>query len=236
MQANLPKLNISKLPAHIAIIMDGNGRWAKAKNLPRISGHKEGVKSVETAIKTCRKLGIKVLTLYAFSAENWTRPKTEINFLMRLFAKVLKEKHKLLSENGVKLLVSGSKDKVSKKLLVQIETSTNKLSKNKDMVLNLAFNYGSRQEIINAVNHILKTGETSVTEEMFKSYLYTKDLPDPDLIIRTSGEKRLSNFLLWQAAYSEFYFTEVLWPDFKERDLYLAVADFQKRKRRFGNI
>ncbi|HUT85237.1 MAG TPA: isoprenyl transferase [Elusimicrobiales bacterium] len=236
MQANLPKLNISKLPAHIAIIMDGNGRWAKAKNLPRISGHKEGVKSVETAIKTCRKLGIKVLTLYAFSAENWTRPKTEINFLMRLFAKVLKEKHKLLSENGVKLLVSGSKDKVSKKLLVQIETSTNKLSKNKDMVLNLAFNYGSRQEIINAVNHILKTGETSVTEEMFKSYLYTKDLPDPDLIIRTSGEKRLSNFLLWQAAYSEFYFTEVLWPDFKERDLYLAVADFQKRKRRFGNV
>lgn len=225
-----------KIPAHIAIIMDGNGRWAQKKHLPRISGHKEGTKSVETAIKTCRKLGVKVLTLYVFSTENWLRPKKEIDYLMKLFGRVLKEKYKMLECNGIKLHISGSPDKIPPALLKQIDEHTKALSQNKDMVLNLCFNYGSRQEIINAVNTILKTGKKHITEKEFENYLYTKGLPDPDLIIRTSAEQRLSNFLLWQAAYCELYFTEVLWPDFKECHLCEAIAEFQKRKRKFGGL
>jgi len=230
------KLNEKSVPVHVAIIMDGNGRWAKAKHLPRIAGHRAGAKSVEQAIKTCRKLGVKVLTLYAFSTENWSRPKTEVNFLMGLLLKVLKSKHKVLKESGVKLRITGLKTNIPAKLSAQLRESVKKLSKNDAMTLNLAFNYGARQEILSAVNKALKSGKKSLTQKSFENYLQTAQLPDPDLIIRTSGELRLSNFLLWQAAYSEFYFTDTLWPDFGEKDLLKAIADFQKRKRRFGSL
>lgn len=233
---NLPKLNPAKIPAHIAIIMDGNGRWAQKKHLPRITGHREGAKSVETVIKTSVELGVKILTLFVFSTENWLRPKREINFLMRLFACMLKEKYKLLADNGINLRICGFKEKVPPKLLETIDYYTTILGRNRKMILNLAFNYGSKQEIINATNEILKSGKKTITRKNFENYLLTKGLSEPDLIIRTSGEKRLSNFMLWQSAYSELYFTEVLWPDFEKRHLYEAIADYQKRKRRFGGL
>jgi undecaprenyl diphosphate synthase len=228
------KLNI--LPAHIAIIMDGNGRWAKKRGLPRIMGHKEGIKAVKRVVKAARKYGIKYLTLYSFSTENWKRPEEEVNFLFRLMEERLQVEGKNLHKNNVKVLFIGRRDNLPS-VLQKIMNDIEKLTKN-NTGLNLIFaiNYGSRQEIVDGVGKIIAEGTKKITEKDITNHLWTGNIPDPDLIIRTSGEKRLSNFLLWQAAYSELYFTPVLWPDFKEADLLKALFDFQRRKRRFGGV
>ena len=228
------KLNI--LPAHIAIIMDGNGRWAKKRGLPRIMGHKEGIKAVKRVVKAARKYGIKYLTLYSFSTENWKRPEEEVRFLFRLMEERLQVEGKNLHKNNVKVLFIGRRDNLPS-VLQKIMNDIEKLTKN-NTGLNLIFaiNYGSRQEIVDGVRKIIAEGTKKITEEDITNHLWTGNIPDPDLIIRTSGEKRLSNFLLWQAAYSELYFTPVLWPDFTEADLLKALFDFQRRKRRFGGV
>ena len=219
-------------PKHIAIIMDGNGRWAKLKNLPRKEGHKEGANSVEAIVQTALKEGIKVLSLYAFSTENWARPKTEVSYLMQLLADTLskftEEKYK-----DVKLVFSGRRKGLPTKILNKLDEVINATNGKKKLILNLCLNYGARQEITDAVNKILTQGKTKITEKDITNNLY-QNLPEPDLIIRTSGEERLSNFLLWQAAYSEFYFTKTLWPDFKRADLQKAISAYNKRDRRFG--
>ncbi len=219
--------------SHVAIIMDGNGRWAKLKNLPRKEGHKEGANSVEAVVQTALKEGISVLSLYAFSTENWARPKTEVTYLMQLLADTLskftEDKYK-----DVKLVFSGRRLGLPKKILTKLDEVIKATAGNKKLILNLCLNYGARQEITDAVNKILAQGKTKITEGDIEKNLY-QNLPAPDLIIRTSGEERLSNFLLWQAAYSEFYFTKTLWPDFKEKDFLKALLAYSKRERRFGN-
>ncbi len=219
-------------PKHIAIIMDGNGRWAKLKNLPRKEGHKEGANSVEAVVQTALKEGIQVLSLYAFSTENWARPKTEVAYLMQLLADTLsrftEDKYK-----DVKLVLSGRRKGLPVKILNKLDEVIKATAGKKKLTLNLCLNYGARQEITDAVNKILTQGKTKITESDIEKNLY-QNLPAPDLIIRTSGEERLSNFLLWQAAYSEFYFTKTLWPDFKGGDLLKALAAYTHRNRRFG--
>ena len=219
-------------PKHIAIIMDGNGRWAELKKLPRKEGHKEGAASVEAVVQAALKEGIKVLSLYAFSTENWARPKTEITYLMQLLADTLskftEEKYK-----DVKLVFSGRRKGLPDKILTKLDEVINATKNHKKLILNLCLNYGARQEITDAVNKIIAQGKTKIKENDIEKNLY-QNLPAPDLIIRTSGEERLSNFLLWQAAYSEFYFTKTLWPDFKEKELLKAIAEYSKRDRRFG--
>lgn len=223
------------LPRHIAIIMDGNGRWAKKRGFPRILGHRKGAESVREAVKTCGELGIKVLTLYTFSTENWSRPKNEISALMNLLSKLLKKETESLNKNNVLLRVSGKIQMLPEKVQKELKTAIDKLKNNTGLILNLALNYGARQEILDAVNQILNSGIKSVDEATFKNYLYTASLPDPDLLIRTSGEYRISNFLLYQIAYSELYITPILWPDFRKLELYQAIQDYQKRERRFGS-
>ncbi|MBO4707998.1 MAG: di-trans,poly-cis-decaprenylcistransferase [Elusimicrobiaceae bacterium] len=219
-------------PRHIAIIMDGNGRWAKLKKLPRKEGHKEGANSVEAVVQTALKEGIKVLSLYAFSTENWARPKTEVNYLMQLLtdtlSKFTEDKYK-----DVKLVFSGRRKSLPIKILNKLDEVIKATAGNKKITLNLCLNYGARQEITDAVNKILAQGKRKITESDIEKNLY-QNLPAPDLIIRTSGEERLSNFLLWQAAYSEFYFTKTLWPDFKGGDLQKAISAYNQRDRRFG--
>lgn len=221
-----------KIPTHIAIIMDGNGRWASAHKLPRAHGHEEGAKSVESVVKAAQKAGIKILTLYAFSTENWARPKMEVSYLMNLLERTLdkftEEKYK-----DVKLIFSGRKKGLSSRLIKKLDEVTEKTKKAKKLTLNLCLNYGSRQEIIDGVNKLIISGKKNISEHDFKNVLY-QNLPDPDIIVRTSGEERLSNFLLWQAAYSEFYFTKTLWPDFKEQEFNKVIQEYQKRNRRFG--
>ncbi len=219
-------------PKHIAIIMDGNGRWAKLKGLPRKEGHKEGANSVESAVQTALEEGIKVLSLYAFSTENWARPKMEIAYLMQLLADTLSK----FTENkykDVKLVFSGRRKGLPSMILNKLDKVIEATKNHKKLTLNLCLNYGARQEITDAVNKIIAQGKTNIKESDIEKNLY-QNLPVPDLIIRTSGEERLSNFLLWQAAYSEFYFTKTLWPDFKEKDLLKAIAEYNKRDRRFG--
>jgi len=233
---------LSKGPKHIAIIMDGNGRWAKKRGLSRIEGHKKGIETVEEIIRTAVEQKIAVLTFYAFSSENWKRPSSEVQGLMRLLKKFLIEKRELLKEKNIHLISIGERERLPK--AVQKELSkTEKLSKNnKGLILNIALNYGSRQEIISAVKKIAediqkrKVKINKIDERLFSKYLYTKELPDPDLLIRTSGELRLSNFLLWQISYSELYFTPKFWPDFQKSDFLEAIADFKKRNRRFGGL
>ncbi len=219
-------------PIHIAIIMDGNGRWAKLKKLPRKEGHKEGANSVEDVVQTALKEGIKVLSLYAFSTENWARPKTEVAYLMQLLADTLnkftEDKYK-----DVRLVFSGRRKGLPNKILTKLDEVIQKTAGNKKLILNLCLNYGARQEITDAINKILAQNKKQITEKDITNNLY-QNLPEPDLIIRTSGEERLSNFLLWQAAYSEFYFTKTLWPDFKGGDLLEAISAFSRRDRRFG--
>jgi len=222
------------LPRHIAIIMDGNGRWAKKRGYPRIVGHQKGAESVREAVKSCGELGVEVLTLYTFSTENWSRPKNEINGLMNLLCAMLKKETDNLNKNNVFLRVSGKLNELPEKVQKELHVSIDKLKNNTGLILNLALNYGARQEILDAVNKILALGIKSVDENSFKNYLYTASLPDPDLLIRTSGEYRISNFLLYQIAYSELYITPVLWPDFRKLELYSAIQDYQKRERRFG--
>ena len=220
-----------KIPKHIAIIMDGNGRWAKAKGLKRTQGHREGANSVEVITKAAQKLGVKYLTLYAFSTENWARPKTEILALMNLLEETL-DKFLKEPDNKIKIIFSSSTKRLPKKILSKMQEVQKISAQNKGLTLNLAINYGARQEILEAIAK-LQEKNLKPTQANFEKCLYN-NLPDPDLIIRTSGEKRLSNFLLWQAAYSEFYFTNTLWPDFREKELLEAIKDFSARQRRFG--
>ena len=235
-------MTANNLPKHIAIIMDGNGRWAKKRNLPRTSGHLEGVKRVEEIVRVAREMGIKALTLFAFSTENWTRPEDEVSMLMRTLISVLNKKVIRLSEANIKLQFIGRREGVPKVVLKTIDSATKLTKDNTGMMLNIAFNYGARLEILGAVKKIAqevkddKIKIDEITEGIFDSALYTKGLPDPDLLIRTSGEKRISNFLLWQLSYAELYFTEKFWPDFTEEEFKKAIIDFQSRERRYGNI
>ncbi len=234
------KINKDNLPKHLAIIMDGNGRWAKQKGLMRAFGHENGTKSVRITVETCAKLGIENLTLYAFSTENWNRPKLEVDTLMRLLISSLKKELDTLQKNNIRLNCIGNidmlPDSAKKELLAVMEKTKN----NNRMTLTLALSYGSREELLNAVKTICDKVKNNIIsidaldESIINQHLYTHNLPDVDLVIRTSGEHRISNFLLWQIAYAEFYFTDVLWPDFKEDDLYEALISYQKRERRFG--
>jgi len=231
-----------KLPRHIAVIMDGNGRWAKKNRLKRIKGHEKGTDAVRTVVKTCRELGIRYLTLYAFSVENWQRPKGEIRALTSLLETYLRSELGEMKETGIRLFTIGDTGKLPKTVRDALSRAMEETSENGGMVLNLALSYGGRDEIINAVRGILRDtrsadiDEKTITIDFFSQYLYTADIPDPDLLIRTSGEYRLSNFLLWQMAYTELYFTDVLWPDFSKDDLIEAIVNYQRRERRFGLI
>ncbi|WP_130891966.1 isoprenyl transferase [Fusobacterium ulcerans] len=225
----------SRIPSHIAIIMDGNGRWAERRGLPRTLGHKEGAVALRKIITYAGEIGIKYLTVYAFSTENWRRSKDEVDALMFLFKTYLKNEEKNIMKNNVRFLVSGRKDGVSLPLLKAIKNLEDKSKDNTGLTLNIAFNYGGRAEIIDAVNSILKLKKDHIDEENFSKYLYS-DMPDPELLIRTSGELRISNFLLWQIAYSEIYITEALWPDFDEKELDKAIESYNGRDRRFGGV
>lgn len=234
---SLPEgIDPSRIPAHVAIIMDGNGRWAKKRGLPRVAGHKAGIDSVRETVRACGELGISVLTLYAFSTENWLRPAEEVQELMRLLCWALRHELSDLGKNGVRLRISGRIKDLPEEVQQELSRSVEDLSGNRGLLLNLALNYGSRQEIVDAVNAALKEGVREIDEKTISRHLYTAGLPDPDLVIRTSGEMRLSNFLLWQIAYSELYVTPVLWPEFRRPHLVEAVAQFQKRDRRFGGV
>ncbi|MGL5353302.1 MAG: isoprenyl transferase [Clostridium sp.] len=236
------EIDRNNIPKHIAIIMDGNGRWAKEKNLPRTMGHKAGVETIRRIIKESHVLGIKYLTLYAFSTENWKRPKDEVGALMKLLVQYLRSEIVELNENGVVIKILGETSKLPNDCQKEINDAVELTKNNSGVVVNIAFNYGGRDEILRAVNAIAteaKNGQikpNEITSDIFENYLYTKDTPDPDLIIRPSGEKRISNFLLWQCAYSEFWYSNVNWPDFKESDLHRAIYDFQNRDRRFGGV
>jgi undecaprenyl diphosphate synthase len=269
----LEKLDFSRLPRHIAVIMDGNGRWAQKRHLPRVAGHRAGTQSARTTIETCARLHIEALTLYAFSVENWRRPKAEIEFLMSLLREYIRKEMPLLQRNNIRMRFLGRPDELPEVVQRDTREATGELAKNTGMVLSIALNYGGRAEIVDAVNSILaaRNGHLdhgtssfqndssfgaespergislsprhsahrdhwSITEEDLARHLYTADLPDPDLLIRTSGEMRVSNFLLWQIAYAEIFVTDTLWPDFNRARLLEALLDYQKRERRYGAI
>ncbi len=234
------QLDLSQLPRHLAVIMDGNGRWAQRRHLPRIAGHKAGTETARTTIETCARLKIEALTLYAFSVENWRRPKAETDFLMQLLREYLRQEMPLLQKNNIRMKFLGRADELPDAVQRDTREAERETAKNTGTVLCVALNYGGRAEIVNAVNQILKekkdTSNPCVTEEEFAEKMYTAGLPDPDLLIRTSGEMRVSNFLLWQIAYAEIYVTETLWPDFNRARLLEAFVDYQKRERRYGGI
>jgi undecaprenyl diphosphate synthase len=230
------KIDFLKLPQHIAIIMDGNGRWAQNKFLPRIIGHTNGVKTVKNIVELASSINIKVLTLYAFSTENWKRPKDEIFGLMTLLRAYLKSELASMMKNNISFRVLGDTSKLPEEIQKEIANVCEKTKDNTSLILNIALNYGSRQEILKAVKNIIDKKIDNPTEQDISDNLYTKSLPDPDLLIRTSGEIRISNFLLWQIAYSEIYVTDVLWPDFSEEEFYKAIVEYQKRVRKFGGI
>lgn len=234
-------LNISdSIPHHVAVIMDGNGRWAKQKGKIRIFGHQNGVQSVRETIEAAAEIGIQFLTLYAFSTENWNRPKTEVDTLMNLLVSSLKNELKTLQDNQIQLKAIGNIEQLPQKAQIGLNEVIQLTANNKRMVLNLALSYGSRFEILEAVKSISKKVVNNellienIDEKTINNHLYTFSLPDVDFLIRTSGEQRISNFLLWQAAYAELYFTNTLWPDFKKKDFYEAIAEYQKRERRYG--
>jgi len=230
------QLDVNSLPKHVAVIMDGNGRWALRNGLPRVAGHKRGVDTVRRVTEQCRQYGIQVLTLYAFSDENWGRPKEEVGFLMDLLGTFLKAEIATMKGNGIRFRTIGRIERLPASIQAWIQRALSETENNTGMVLNVALSYGGRGEILEAIKRMRSadTAAADVTEETFSSFLDTAGLPDLDLIIRTSGEKRISNFLLWQAAYAELYFTDTLWPDFEERDLLAALLDYQGRQRRFG--
>lgn len=236
----LESINKDNLPKHLAIIMDGNGRWAKQQGLLRAFGHEKGTKSVRTTVETCAKLGIENLTLYAFSTENWNRPKLEVDTLMRLLVSSLKSELKTLQNNNIKLNSIGNLEHLPNSIQKELNDVIEKTKNNTRMTLTLALSYGSREELLNVVKKISDNVKNNIIsieaidESIINQHLYTHNLPDVDLLIRTSGEHRISNFLLWQIAYAELFFTNVLWPDFKEEDLYEAIISYQKRERRFG--
>jgi undecaprenyl diphosphate synthase len=236
------QLDPGRLPRHVAIIMDGNGRWAKQRNYPRILGHKAGIQSVRRVVEAAAQLGIEILTLYAFSVENWKRPRPEVEGLWRLLKYYLRREVPNLTQNNVRLGTLGRIEALPISAQRELEISVERLSKNTGMLLNLAINYGGRTELVDAVNSILRDPQLrrldslEVTEEILERHLYTAGSPDPDLLIRTSGEMRVSNFLLWQIAYAELYVTETLWPDFGRTELLQAVLEYQSRDRRFGGL
>ncbi len=236
----IESINKDNLPKHLAIIMDGNGRWAKQKGLLRALGHESGTKSVKSIVETCAKLGIENLTLYAFSTENWNRPKLEVDTLMKLLVRSLKKELKTLQKNNIQLNSIGNVSKLPESILKELNDVVNKTKENTRMTLTLALSYGSREELLNVVKNIsykVKNNIISIDtidESIINQHLYTHNLPDVDLLIRTSGEHRISNFLLWQIAYAELFFTDVLWPDFTDENLYEAIISYQKRERRFG--
>jgi undecaprenyl diphosphate synthase len=230
------------IPSHIAIIMDGNVRWAKKKGLPRVAGHKRGVDTVQEIVEACAQVGVKYLTLYTFSTENWKRPKEEVSTLMRLLLKSLKDRVKELNKNDIRLTTIGDISKLPLEVQKQLQVDIERTKNNKKMVLNLALSYSGRWELLNAMKiiaHLTLEGKIhpeELTEETISNYLTTNKIPDPELLIRTSGEFRVSNFLLWQIAYTEFVITNVFWPDFSREHLYEAIKQFQKRERRFGKV
>ena len=232
------QLNFERLPAHIAVIMDGNGRWAAQRHLPRVEGHRAGIDAVRDTVETGARLGIDVLTLYAFSVENWKRPATEVGTLMGLLKRYLRSELNTLLSNNIRFRVIGRVEELAADIQDELHRATERTAANAGMRFNIALNYGGRTEILDAVKQAVKEGLGSqdLTEESFASLLYTAGQPDPDLLIRTSGEMRVSNFLLWQIAYAEIYVTETLWPDFRRRHLLEAVLAYQKRERRYGGI
>ncbi|MGH2349324.1 MAG: isoprenyl transferase [bacterium] len=236
-----PALDPTRLPAHIAVIMDGNGRWAEARGLSRVAGHKAGVDAARRTVRACDALGIKFLTLFAFSTENWRRPSEEVDALMELLGRAVRDEAQELMARGVRIKVSGAIDELDPGLREQVEQIVALTESNSGLVLNIAYNYGGRAEIIQAVRALtadLQAGRVAgpPDEELLSRYLYTADLPDPDLLIRTGGEQRISNFLLWQLAYTELYFCDVFWPDFSESDLHAALNNYQQRRRRYGGV
>jgi undecaprenyl diphosphate synthase len=230
------KIDTNNLPKHIAITMDGNGRWAKTKGKFRVFGHKSGVKAVRDTVEGAAEIGIDYLTLYAFSTENWNRPKKEVDALMSLLVSTINKETKTLMDNNIKLTAIGDLNSLPKKCQEELQESIEKTKNNTRTTVILALSYSSRWEILNAIKQIVKEGikEDQVNEDLFSQYLTTKGVPNPELLIRTSGEQRISNFLLWQIAYSELYFTDVLWPDFRREDLFEAIVKYQIRERRFG--
>jgi len=234
------QINADKLPNHIAIIMDGNGRWAEMKGKPRVFGHKNGVTSVKDVIEGCREIGVNYLTLYAFSTENWNRPKLEVRTLMALLVSSLRKELNTLVKNNIKLNTIGNIENLPEKAQAELAEVVEKTKNNTSLTLTLALSYGSREEIVNVIRNISKKVVNNqlaieeINENIINNHLYTFSLPDVDLLIRTSGEKRISNFLLWQIAYAELYFTNTLWPDFRKENLFNAIVDYQQRERRFG--
>ena len=236
----MKEIEPERLPQHIAIIMDGNGRWAERHAMGRILGHRKGADSVRVAVRTCRRIGIRCLTLYAFSVENWLRPEAEVRALLKLLQEYLENEVQELMDQDIRLVAIGNLDALGEPIFVRLKEAMARTAANRGMVLNLALSYGGRDEIVLAAKRMVSDGlagkitSEEVTKDLCASYLYTAGLPDPDLLIRTGGEYRISNFLLWQMAYTEFYFTEILWPDFRERHILKAIADYQQRERRFG--
>jgi len=232
------QLNFERLPQHVAVIMDGNGRWAAQRHLPRVEGHRAGIDSVRDIVETSARLGIQVLTLYAFSVENWKRPVTEVSTLMSLLKRYLRLELNTLLRNNIRFQVIGLKEALAPDIRRELAAAEEKTAGNAGMLFNIALNYGGRAEIVEAVRRLLAAGvkPDDVDEQRFSEYLYTAGQPDPDLLIRTSGEMRISNFLLWQIAYAEIWVTDTLWPDFRKRDLFEAILAYQKRDRRYGGI
>jgi undecaprenyl diphosphate synthase len=238
--AVLAQIDKKRLPQHIAIIMDGNGRWAQKRKLPRIAGHRAGMRAVRQGVEACSQLGIPYLTLYAFSVENWKRPRSEVSMLMSLLREYLKKEMAELKEQNIRLAVIGRIQELPATVQRDLQATIEQTGRNTGLHLTLALNYGARTELVDAFRDIFakfrQNGASDLDESMISQHLYTQGIPDPDLLIRTSGEMRLSNFLLWQAAYAELWITETLWPDFDRRNLFQAVLDFQKRHRRYGGL
>ncbi|MCS7220292.1 MAG: isoprenyl transferase [Anaerolineae bacterium] len=229
---------LTRIPYHVGIIMDGNGRWARARGLPRLMGHRAGTENIRRVLEGCVEFGIKVLTIYAFSTENWARPPEEVQGLMRLLNETIQRQLPELHRNGVQIRHSGRLSGIDPSLQEQIRAAVELTQHNDRIILNVAFNYGGRAEILDAIRHLMADGvrPEELTEELFSRYLYTGGLPDPDLIIRTGGEYRLSNFLIWQAAYAEYYATPTFWPDFDKEELRKALLEYARRERRFGKV
>jgi undecaprenyl diphosphate synthase len=232
------EVNFDQLPSHVAVIMDGNGRWAAQRHLPRVEGHRAGIDSVRDVVETSARLGIDVLTLYAFSIENWKRPRAEVNTLMLLLKRYIRLELATLLKNNIRFRVIGRPEELSPDVQDELEVGIRKTAGNSGMIFNIALNYGGRAEIVDAARRAMRAGvdPDALDEQRFSEFLYTAGQPDPDLLIRTSGEMRVSNFLLWQIAYAEIWVTETLWPDFRRRDLLEAVIAYQKRDRRYGGI
>jgi undecaprenyl diphosphate synthase len=232
------QVNVERLPAHVAIIMDGNGRWAAQRHLPRVEGHRAGIDAVRDTVETAARLGLQVLTLYAFSMENWKRPAAEVSTLMLLLKRYLRSELNTLLRNEIRFRVLGRMEDLAPDIQDELKTAIERTSKNTGMIFNIALNYGGRAEIVDAARRAIEAGlrPAELTEERFSKFLYTAGQPDPDLLIRTSGEMRVSNYLLWQIAYAEIYVTDTLWPDFRRTHLLEAVLAYQKRERRYGGI